>query len=192
MNVNAWLYRTLSQQRWFARRMAGTEELTSAAEGLGLSRHAVICGYGDVGERLAQVLDKQKFSYLVIDLDPKVISKLRTLGIPCIYGDASNPEILSHAAWTKRVCSSVPSGLRSRRLTAKNARMINPKLDIIARVHRDEDVNLLKNIGVTELVLPFFEGSLEMIRHTLHKFGMAPRKSSTYLITSPAKNGTQE
>jgi monovalent cation:H+ antiporter-2, CPA2 family len=28
-------------------------------------------------------------------------------------------------------------------------------------------------VGVTELVLPFFEGSLEMIRHTLHRFGMS-------------------
>jgi hypothetical protein len=27
-------------------------------------------------------------------------------------------------------------------------------------------------MGVTELVLPLFEGSLEMIRHTLHRFGM--------------------
>jgi CPA2 family monovalent cation:H+ antiporter-2 len=58
-------------------------------------------------------------------------------------------------------------------LTARNALKINPRLDIVARVHRDRDVELLKGVGVTELVLPFFEGSLEMIRHTLHRFGMS-------------------
>ena len=31
---------------------------------------------------------------------------------------------------------------------------------------------LLRKAGVTELVMPFFEGSLEMVRHTLHRFGM--------------------
>ena len=57
-------------------------------------------------------------------------------------------------------------------LTAKNSLAINPKLDIIARIRRDSDAELLKGIGVTELVLPVFEGSLEIIRHTLHRFGM--------------------
>jgi voltage-gated potassium channel Kch len=42
----------------------------------------------------------------------------------------------------------------------------------VARVHRDSDVHLLRDAGVTEIVLPFFEGSMEMIRHTLHRFGM--------------------
>jgi CPA2 family monovalent cation:H+ antiporter-2 len=58
-------------------------------------------------------------------------------------------------------------------LNVRNALAINPKLDIVARVHRDRDVELLKGLGVTELVSPYFEGSLEMIRHTLHRFGMS-------------------
>ncbi|GAI31269.1 unnamed protein product, partial [marine sediment metagenome] len=39
------------------------------------------------------VLERRNFSYLVIDLDPQVISTLRARETPCIYGDASNPEI---------------------------------------------------------------------------------------------------
>lgn len=173
MSANAWIYQKLSQQKWFAHIMAGTEGLTANQETLELSRHAIICGYGAVGQRLAQVLERQKFSYLVIDLDPTVINSLRNKGIPCIYGDASNPEILAHASLEKArilVCT-IPDYI-AEELTAKNARTINPKLDIVARVHRDSDVEILKNAGVTELVLPFFEGSLEMIRHTLHRFGM--------------------
>jgi len=57
-------------------------------------------------------------------------------------------------------------------LTARNARQLNPKLDIVARIRRDSDAELLRGVGVTELVLPVFEGSLEIIRHTLHRFGM--------------------
>ena len=61
--------------------------------------------------------------------------------------------------------------------------VLNPKLDIVARVHRDADSEFLKGIGVTELVLPFFEGSLEMIRHTLHRFGMSSTEIQYILNT---------
>ncbi len=184
MNFNAWLYKKLSQQAWFAHQMAGQEELTGMHDGLELSRHAVICGYGSCGGRVAEALEKQKFSYLVIDLDPTVINELRAKGIPCIYGDASNPEILSHANLDKArilICS-IPDYV-AEDLIVRNSRTVNPKLDIIARVHRDRDVELLKSAGATELVLPYFEGSLEMIRHTLHRFGMSSTEIQYVLNT---------
>jgi CPA2 family monovalent cation:H+ antiporter-2 len=174
MSFNSFLYRKLSQTKFFARQLTSRIDPGDRVRDLALSRHAVICGYGTVGRRIAEVMDRQKFGYLVIELDPTLISQLNTRGIPCIYGDASNPEILAHADLDKArvlVCT-IPDYIATE-LTARNALKINPKLDIVARVHRDSDVQLLKGIGVTELVLPFFEGSLEMIRHTLHRFGMS-------------------
>jgi len=173
MSLNSFLYRWLSQQPWFARRLTGHVDPGGLVHDLALSRHAVICGYGTIGRRIAEVLEKQKFSYLVIDLDPTVIYHLKARGIPCIYGDASNPEILAHADLDKaRVLICTIPDYVATDLVARNALRINPKLDIVARVHRDSDVALLKGVGVTEIVLPFFEGSLEMIRHTLHRFGL--------------------
>lgn len=174
MSFNSFLYRWLSQTKRFARQLTGSIDPGGHVQALELSRHAIICGYGTIGKRIAEVLEKQKFSYLVIDLDPTIITQLRKRGIPCIYGDASNPEILSHASLEKaRVLICTIPDYVAEELTARNALKINPKLDIVARVHRDSDVELLKGVGVTELVLPFFEGSLEMTRHTLHRFGMS-------------------
>jgi CPA2 family monovalent cation:H+ antiporter-2 len=173
-SINALLYRRMSQKKWFARRLTSEDTREFHTDAVELSHHAVICGYGDVGKRIAETLDKQKFSYLVIELDPLVITELRKRGVPCIYGDASNPEILAHAGLDKaRVLLCTIPDYVAEELTARNALKINPKLDIIARVHRDSDVDILKGMGVTELVLPYFEGSLEMIRHTLHRFGMS-------------------
>jgi CPA2 family monovalent cation:H+ antiporter-2 len=177
MTFNSFLYRWLSQKSWFARQLLGGNEDAWRSGAPELARHAVICGYGDVGSRIAGVLEKQKFTYLVIDLDPTVIRNLRHRGVPCIYGDASNPEILAHASLDKaRVLICTIPDYVAAELTARNALKINPRLDIVARVHRDSDVALLRGIGVTELVLPFFEGSLEMIRHTLHRFGMSSQE----------------
>ncbi len=193
MSLNSFIYRRLSQRGWFARQMTGPADPEwHVLQALELSRHAVICGYGDVGRRLAEVLERQKFSYLVIELDPTIISRLRARGIPCIYGDASNPEILAHASLDRaRVLICTIPDYVAEELTARNALKINPKLDIVARVHRDSDAALLKGIGVTELVLPFFEGSLEMVRHTLHRFGMTSTEIQ-YILNALREGQTEK
>jgi len=184
MTMNSFLYKRLSQQAWFARQLASHIDPEGLVRGLDLSRHAVICGYGDIGRRVASVLEKQKFAYLVIDLDPTVITQLRAQGIPCIYGDASNPEILAHASLDKaRVLLCTIPDYVAEELVVRNAHRINPKLDIVARVRRDRDAELLRGAGVTELVLPAFEGSLEMIRHTLQRFGMSSTEIQYILNT---------
>jgi CPA2 family monovalent cation:H+ antiporter-2 len=192
MSLNSFLYRWLSQERWFARWLVGGKQDSWDSAIPELKHHAVICGYGAVGSRVAAVLEKQKFSYLVIELDPGLIAQLQARGIPHIYGDASSPEILAHAGLDKArilVCT-IPDYVATE-LTARNARRINPKLDIVARVHRDADVELLKDIGVTELVLPFFEGSLEMIRHTLHRFGMSSTEIQ-YILNNLRQSQTKK
>jgi CPA2 family monovalent cation:H+ antiporter-2 len=173
MSMNSSIYRWLSQRKFFAQQLAGRFDPDWQDHAGELSRHAVICGYGGIGSRVAAVLEKQKFPYLVIELDPNIISRLRAQGIPCIYGDASNPEILAHAYLDKaRVLVCTVPDYVAVQLVTRNALAIKPKLDIVARVRRDSDVELIRDTGVTELVLPVFEGSLEMIRHTLHRFGM--------------------
>ena len=86
---------------------------------------------------------------------------------------AINPEILAHAQLKKaRVLICTFPDFIAVELTTRNALRINPKLDIVARVHHDTDAELLKGIGVSEIVRPEFEASLEITRHTLHRFGL--------------------
>jgi len=167
------LYQRLSRQKRFSRLITSRLDTAWQSSQIELSGHIVICGYGRVGSLLAKVLDRRNFPYLVIDLAPQIISELHARGIPCIYGDASNAEILAHVQLNKAralVCT-FPDYIAVE-LTARNALRINPKLDIVARVHRDLDAELLKGIGVAELVRPEFEASLEITRHTLHRLGL--------------------
>lgn len=167
-------YKWLSQREKLLTAVSHHVDPSTPMPQMDLSRHAVICGFGSVGQQIASVLDQHKFSYMVIELDPATIKNLRERGIPALYGDASNPEILSHASLDKaRILICAAPDYMATEMIVRNARKINPKLDIIARVHRDEDSEVLKNAGVTELVLPYFEGSMEMVRHTLYRFGMS-------------------
>ncbi len=177
------LYPRLYQVKGIGRFLAGRIEPSPIGRGQKLFGHVVICGHGRVGSGLARVLERRKFSYLVIDLNPRVISRLRSRGVPCIYGDTGNPEVLSQAelARARVLVLTIPDPLAAR-LAAENALRINPRLDIVARVHRDADAELLKGIGVSELVRPEFEASLEITRHTLHRFGLTSPEIQRILI----------
>jgi CPA2 family monovalent cation:H+ antiporter-2 len=174
LSFASFLYRHLSQGERFGRLVTSRPDPGWQSQRWELSGHAVICGHGRVGSSLARVLERRNISYLVIDLDPQVISALHIREIPCIYGDAGNPEILAHAQLDKaRVLICTFPDFIAVELTTRNALRINPRLDIVARVHRDVDAELLKGIGVSEVVRPEFEASLEITRHTLHRFGIS-------------------
>ena len=61
----------------------------------------------------------------------------------------------------------------STKLAVENARRINPRLDVVARLHMEEDVEELRSLGVAEIVQPEVEAGLEVIRHTLHRCGLS-------------------
>ena len=173
LNLASGLYRRLIKRERIGRLIASRPGLDWPEEKWHLANHAVICGHGRVGSIISRVLERRKLSYLIIDINPQVISRLRSQGVPCIYGDAGNPEILAHAELNKaRLLICTFPGFMDVESTVRNAKEINPRLDIVARVHRDSEAELLKGIGVSELVRPEFEASLEVTRHTLHRFGL--------------------
>jgi len=173
LSFASFLYRRLSQGERLGKLIASRLDPDWQSRQLKLSGHAVICGHGRTGSNLARVLQRRNLPCLVIDLDPHVISQLHDKGIPCIYGDASSPEILAHAQLKKaRVLICTFPDFIAVELTTRNALRINPKLDIVARVHHDTDAELLKGIGVSEIVRPEFEASLEITHHTLHRLGL--------------------
>ena len=177
MGLTSGLYHRLIQRERVARFFAARLDPGALEEGKQLSRHVVICGYGQVAKNLGRVLERRKFSYLVIDIDPRVIDAAREGGIPCVYGDASNPEILAQAELERArvLVVTFPDPIATR-LAVENARRINPRLDVVARIHGDEDAEVLRKLGVAELVRPELEAGLEIIRHTLHRFGLTTQE----------------
>ena len=153
------------------REPAEASELPDASA---LAGHAVICGYGEAGRALAQVLAARQFRYFVVDYDPHVIAELRREGVPCVDGDAANPRVLARANLPRaRVLALlIPDSLAAER-AARNALKLNPHLDIIARSPRWSAAEPLRRAGVGEVVEPDLEAGLEVIRHVLHRFGVS-------------------
>lgn len=142
------------------------------AESLQSSSQVVLCGYGRVGENIARALHDLEVPYSVIEIDPDLISESRCRGVVCVYGDASNAQVLSSAGLdeAKVLVVTYPDPLATV-TTVKNALRINPEIEIVARVHRSRESELLKRLGVSELISPEYEASIEFIRRTLVHVG---------------------
>ena len=156
------------------------EPLDAAAAGSGLRRHVVICGFGNVARELAAVLDRRGFAYVVIEYNPAVARELRRAGGRVIYGDAANPAVLEHASLAEAslLAVLVPDA-RTAELATRHARAINPRLDIIARAPRREDIDPLRRAGATDVVQPEFEAGVEVIRHVLRRYGVSGAELAT-------------
>ena len=156
-------------------------ENVATAELTGLVDHVVICGFGRVGSSLGKVLIRSGIPVLIIDIDHFRIQELRDRGVPCLYGDSSNIEVLRHARLelARVMVVALPDPLACQMAMA-NAKQINPKLDILARAQRSQDVAGLYNLGAEEVVQPEFEASIEVIRFTLSKLGYTSREIQRY------------
>lgn len=132
----------------------------------------IIAGYGRVGQNIARGLQDAGIAYTVIEIDPELVFELRCGGTACIYGDASNTRVLSHIELTKAKALVVtfPDPLAVV-TTVKTALKLNPKLKIVARVHRAKEAHLLQSLENVELISPEYEASLEFLRRVLSVSG---------------------
>jgi CPA2 family monovalent cation:H+ antiporter-2 len=181
MQASVPLYRRLS--RWLGRTAQPLERSPGRATGHldGLVDHVVLCGFGRVGSNLGEVLIKHQIPVLVIDIDQNVIQRLRDKGIPCLYGDSSNLEVLRHASLplARAVVIALPDPM-SCRLALEYAKELNPAVDVLVRAHRTDDVALLYANGADQVIQPEFEASIEAIRYTLTKLGHSAREVHLY------------
>jgi CPA2 family monovalent cation:H+ antiporter-2 len=138
-----------------------------------LRQHTVICGFGRVARELADALDKRGFRYLVIEYNPIIVRELKARGIPVVYGDAANPAVLEHAHLERaKVLAVLIPDESVAELVTRRARAQHPRLDIVARVGSADQVERLQQAGATEAVQPEFEAGVEVIRHTLRRYGI--------------------
>ncbi len=59
--------------------------------------HAIIAGFGPVGRALADRFEVLGVPYVVVELNPRTVTRQGKLGRAVVYGDITNPEVLESA-----------------------------------------------------------------------------------------------
>ena len=139
-----------------------------------LRNHVVICGAGRVGQLIIGLLRQRRQGYLVVEMDRRLVERLRASGEPVIYGNAASPPVLDRAQleYARTLVVAIPDPIVTRGIVAE-ARQRNPRLDIVVRAASTGEAEALRTQGVSEAVVAERELALEMARHTLHRIGLS-------------------
>lgn len=139
-----------------------------------LQNHIVIVGYGRVGRNLVKLLQEHGLPVVVIDQSESRIQQVREAGVAYVYGNGASLHVLQTAGVDKAraMAIALPDPMSSR-LCLKRALELAPDLDVVVRATRDQDIELLYQLGAREVVQPEFEASLEISAHLLAGMGLS-------------------
>ncbi|MCC7572872.1 MAG: potassium channel protein [Candidatus Methanofastidiosum sp.] len=121
-----------------------------------MKNHYIICGYGNVGERIAKRLkESKKFDIVVIEKNKDSCDKIKLANIPYIEGDATDEKILNEAGITKAkgLVTTVLDDAENVYIVI-TARSLNPNLHIVARGSSDKVREKLYQIGANRVIMP--------------------------------------
>jgi CPA2 family monovalent cation:H+ antiporter-2 len=157
------------------RRPAGEPAAAGLLAGAaGATGHVVVVGFGVSGRNLARVLRKAGIPYLVVELNGEAVRAARREGEPIVYGDAARREILAQArlATAEAVVFAISDPVAVRRAVA-TARALSPRLHILVRTRRLDEIDDLYRHGADEVIAEEFETSIEIFTRVLARFGVA-------------------
>jgi len=178
ISINPLMYRAINPVEAFLKRAPGLWKLldrhgpTVVPATANMADHVVIVGFGRVGSHIVNVLGHLGVPRLVVEVDATQASEFEKAGVPTLFGDAANSEVLTHAGLkrARALVVTLPDET-SNEIVVAAARQIAPNLPIIARSATQAGIKRLTELGARDVILPELEGGLEVLRFTLLTLG---------------------
>ncbi|CAM8922554.1 unnamed protein product [Rhodiola kirilowii] len=128
-----------------------------------LQGHIIICGFGRVGQIIAQLLSERLIPFVALDVRSERVAVGRALDLPVYFGDAGSREVL-HKVGAERACAAAITldspGANYRTVWALSKYF--PNVKTFVRAHDvDHGLNLEK-AGATAVVPETLEPSLQL------------------------------
>ncbi|MBF0212401.1 MAG: cation:proton antiporter [Magnetococcales bacterium] len=135
--------------------------------------HVIVIGAGRVGRQVAQLLDRVGIDRLVVEMDLHRLERAKELGMPALYGDATQALVLQAAGLEKcrMLMVTIPDLVTSCAVIAR-ARELHPPVTIMTRVTGLEHIEEVRKLQAPDVVWPHLEAGLEMARHAMVVMGM--------------------
>ncbi|KWU52313.1 cation:proton antiporter [Pseudomonas palleroniana] len=138
-----------------------------------LRGHAVICGYGRVGQSIGRFLRREQQAFIALDDDPERVQEAATEDSSVHYGDCRRGALLSAVGLERaRLVVIAVDDTDVALVVLKEARRINPEVPILVRTRDDSQLAELKAAGASEVVPELLESSLMLASHALILLGL--------------------
>ncbi|HIU65568.1 MAG TPA: cation:proton antiporter [Candidatus Enterousia avicola] len=144
----------------------------------------VICGFGRVGQIIAEMLTAEGIPYIAIDLDVNAVMVGREHGFNVVYGNTSSDAVLRDFGLMPRRTKAVVVALdnvSTAKDTILTVRNIAPKVKIFARARNLADSKELLKEGVTEVLPETIESSFMLGQGLLTHLGIPEKKINKLL-----------
>ena len=144
-------------------RLLGTRRMTREIERL--KDHVIICGFGRMGQRLAETFHGRHREFVVIENDSERIEEARNCDLPCIAGDATDENVLLDAGIKRAhaLVTALPTDADNVFITL-TARNLSDRLQIVARAEHSSTDKKLRQAGANKVVMPAIIGAQQMVR----------------------------
>jgi voltage-gated potassium channel len=128
-----------------------------------LSQHYILCGFGRMGQQIAQELCHEEVTFVVADSEAEPIQFADQLGYLAFQGDATMDETLFKVGVERAICliAALPSDAENL-YTVISAKALNPKIRAIARASTEEALIKLQRAGADAVVSPYITGGKRM------------------------------
>jgi voltage-gated potassium channel len=120
---------------------------------LPMENHVIICGFGWVGKKVAEILHSHNIKFVIVELNPETKVVIEELGYQMITGDATSAKTLHNAGVEN--ASALVAAIDN---DAKNlfiiltAKRLNNKLFIATRTKDDMVIDKFKEAGADFIV----------------------------------------
>jgi len=141
--------------------------------------HAIIAGFGRVGQRIAKIFQAANLPYVAIESNADRVIEGRKAGYPVFYGNANRVDVLKAAGAgdaSVLVCTldQTASALRLVRILKQHY----PDVSIYARGRDRQHCNQLLEAGASMAISETLEASLQMSRQTLKAMNIYDDKTA--------------
>ncbi len=135
-----------------------------------LKGHFIVCGFGRMGKTICQYLHSRNKPFVVIDVDGESIADVcREHGWLYLVGDATDDEVLLTAGiLDAKALTTVLATDADNVYVVLSARLLNEKLQIVARASDEKAIDKLERAGATRVVSPFSSGAMKIARFMLN------------------------
>jgi CPA2 family monovalent cation:H+ antiporter-2 len=152
-------------------------ELPPNTEAKYLANQVVLVGWGRVGKLIAKALSEQGIAYVVAESNKESVELLRAQGIPAVWGDATEPEVLiqAHIREARALVIATPETLEVRKMV-EIASALNPAISVVVRSHNVEEAKRLEEDGAGTVFVGESELAKSMIGFVLGLVSTPPKR----------------
>ena len=139
--------------------------------------HAVVVGYGPIGQTVARLLRDGGIEPVIIETNLETTRRARAEGYRVVYGDATHSEALE-AAGVRNAVAFVVSGPTPEAAAEiiRIVRTMNPNIRLLARSYYLRETTIMRSAGADEVFSGEGEVALAMTEYILGILGATPEQ----------------